>query len=810
MNESLNIHLDQISKLISDLRNSDIDKDKLAELDRSLEMLGHTIKTSHLDSYSDEYGTNNERIRQDAVFYFDKDYRVIRLVGSLGNILGSPDKGAVPMVSSFFTQDDFKYFRKKTDILLRSFIPQAFDSKIISINGLLLPVHFRLEKLSFGKGRDVIAAGMNFFHKSPAELWDYQKILLENLPGIDVYLFDNNFTHVLAGGKEKKKLNLTNADFTGKTLFELFDEKTRKRLYPFYRNALDGNVSEGEVRIKDHIYSVNSSPVYGINNEVVGGALISQDVSTEKEVEKNLIKAKKDAEESDRAKSVFMANMSHEIRTPLNAIIGFTGLLSKTEMTPKQKKFTNLINQSGEHLLSVVNELLLLFKLGLGKVYIEKIPFNTNELINNIHESLSFRADEKKLEFITDVCDRVPEIIIGDPFRIKQILINLTSNAIKYTAEGKVSVSVRCERETKKKVYLRFDVQDTGVGISKENLNIIFHEFVQSGLKNENNRNGIGLGLTIVRKLVNLMNGRLHVESEPDKGSKFSVVIPFGKVQNRKEHLPRKEYKIEYDLLKNKRILYADDDENNILLGESILKEWKTDYELAYDGHEALNSLQSKKYDIVLLDIKMPQMSGTEVVRKIRKQKENPNRDTRIIAVTANVMDSDIKKYIKSGFDDYVLKPFSEDILYNKICHLLNVNYKPKKPDKSGDKDQKNIEESGLFDTSMLLKTAGNDTAFFNKMIDTFMDNARETSASFCRLEKESNWEEIGKRAHKAIPSFRYFKLNSLVTGLTRLEILGLHEKKYDGMGPLTRKISEEINKVVELAQQHKITDKEH
>jgi signal transduction histidine kinase/CheY-like chemotaxis protein len=809
MSESLDIHLDQISKLISDLRNSDIDIDKLSELDKSLELLSHTIKTSHLDNYSDEYDTYNGEIRQDAVFYFDKNYRVVRIIGSPGNIFGTADKnGQVPLVSSFFTKDDFKYFSERTKMLLKSYTPQIFDSKIISTNGLLLPVRFRLEKLSFDSGREMIAAGMDFYHQSPAELWDYQKILLENLPGIDVYLFDNNFTHVLAGGREKKKLNLTNADFTGKTLFEVFDEKTRKRLYPFYKNALDGKVSEGEVRIKEHIYSVSSSPVYGINKEVVGGALISQDVSKEKEVERNLIKAKKDAEASDKAKSAFMANMSHEIRTPLNAIIGFTGLLSKTEMTPKQKKFNKLINQSGEHLLSVVNEILLLFKLGLGKVYIEKVPFNTKELIHNIHESLSFRADEKKLKFITDMCDRVPEIIIGDPFRIKQILINLISNAIKYTAEGKVSLSVRCERETKKKVFLRFDVEDTGIGISKDNLDIIFQEFVQSSPKNENNRNGIGLGLTIVRKLVNLMNGRLHVESESNKGSKFSVVIPFEKVQNRKEHLPRKEYKIEYNLLKGKRILFADDDENNILLGESILNEWKTEYELAYDGQEALNLLKNKKFDIALLDIQMPEMSGTEVIRKIRRQKENPNQDTPILAVTANVMDSDIKNYIKSGFDDFVLKPFSEDMLYNKICHLLNMNYKPQNQDKSQSSDDENNEQSQLFDTSMLLKTAGNDIAFFNKMIDTFTDNAKETSECFCRLEEEGNWEEIAKKAHKAIPSFRYFKLNTLVTGLVRLENMGLRDKNYNGMGALTREISGEINKVIDMAQQHKIRDK--
>jgi signal transduction histidine kinase len=812
MNESLNIHLDQISKLISDLRKSDIQIEKLVELDKSLEMLSNKIKTAHLDIYGEEDDADKNGTMQDAVFYFDKNFRVLRFIGAFGNIKTAPDNNSFTNVSSFFTPEDFKFFKKRTEDLYKTFKRQIFDSRIISRNGLLLPVQFRLEKVSFANGRDAVAAGMVFFQQNPSELWDYQKILLENLPGIDVYLFDHNFVHVLTGGKEKERFGLTNADFNGKTLFEVFDEKTQKRLYPFYKNALDGKISEGEIRIKNHVYAVSSAPVYGVKKEAVGGALISQDVSREKEVEKNLIKAKKEAEESNKAKTIFMANMSHEIRTPLNSITGFIGLLNKTKLTPVQQKYARLISQSGNHLLSVVNEILFIFKLGMGKVYIEKVPFNTNELLLNVYESLLLKAKEKNLTFRTKICDRVPEIVIGDSFRVKQILNNLADNAIKYTDTGEVRICICCEKETSKFVFLRFDVEDTGIGISRSNLNTIFQVFVQSDLKEVNNRKGTGLGLNIVQKLVNLLNGRLHVESELNKGSKFSVVLPFEKAQNKKNHTPRKEYGLEFNLLKGKKILYADDDENNILLGESIFKEWDTDYRIAYDGVEAMRLLEDEKFDIALLDIQMPGMKGTEVIQKVKSRQGNPNNNTRMLALTANVMDSEIKKYIKSGFDDYVLKPFSEELLYNKICYLLDLDYKLQMSFDTGENagDSFKLKGEKLFDTSVLMQTSGNDRDFFNSMIDIFINNAKDSSEIFSKAGDEYNGEEIGKRAHKIIPSFRYFKLDDLVSGLVKLEKLGLHEKDDEALVPLAKELSHKINKIIDVVRQHKFQGNNH
>ncbi|MGC9352874.1 MAG: ATP-binding protein [Mariniphaga sp.] len=805
MNEYLNRQLDQISKLIAGLKGSELNLNRLVELDRSLEMLSHRIKAARLEESGDFLNSGDQGWKQDAVFYFNRKFEVVRFVGSYENIFGTRKPDKLPDVESFFTPERFKEFIQRTGRLLESGEPQSFHTEILSKNGLLLPVHFLLEKITVGKGTEAVSAGMMFSLQTPSELEDYREILIENLPGLDVYLFDTRFRHVLAGGREKERLGLTNADFTGKTLFEVYDEKTRKRLFPFYKNALDGKISEGEVRIKKHIYYVSATPVKGIDREVVGGALILQDVTKEKEVEKKLVKAKHLAEEADKAKSVFLASMSHEIRTPLNAIIGFTGLLSKTELSPRQKKFSYLIQQSSEHLLALVNDVLFLFKLEMGRVYTEQVPFNAHDLVKNVYESLLFRAGENRLEMNYLIGENVPEVLVGDPFRIKQILMNLTVNAIKFTDEGEVTLRVFNEKTTSKTVFLRFEVEDTGIGIAKEDLNKIFDEFAQSQFGNEKKRKGAGLGLTIVRKLVDLLNGRMHVESVPGKGSLFSVVIPFEKTESGVAVQDEKDYGVDFDLLKGKRILYADDDEHNILLGEAILKDWDVAFELAYDGKEALELLRTQKFDIVLLDIQMPGLSGVEVMKQVKEDEENLNRETKMLAVTANIMENDIRHYMKSGFDGYILKPFSEEGLYNKICNLLNLEHPAPEKVTLSASTQKEANETNIFDTTLLMNTAKGDFAFFNQMIDTFTEGAKDTSETFRSAIRTESWKEIGRKAHKAIPSFRYFGLTAVVNSLIKLEELTLHEKNFEPVKAIAMETAQEIERIIKQSETIKI-----
>lgn len=802
MNELLTKQLEQISSLISGLKGEGADLERLKELSRSLDVLGHQIKTNHLDGFPGNKVLSDYGIHQDAVFYYNIDFQMIRLAGAWNKITGNIEKNTLPDIKSLFTPEGFEEFADKTFRLLETNEPQAFKGEILSKSDILLPVHFLLEKIKLGNAVEGISAGMVYLNQTPSELENYRQILLENIPGIDLYLFDTTFRYIMAGGREKSSMGLTNSDFIGKKLFDVYNQKTVKRLFPFYRNALDGIESEGEVRIKGKVYLIQATPVFGLNNQIIGGALISQDVTIEKEIEKNLLTAKKEAEESNKAKTIFLANMSHEIRTPLNAIIGFSGLLSKTELDANQRKYAQMIRQSSEHLLSVVNEILFLFKYGMGKVYIEKTPFNIHELIAGVYESLSFRANEKNLTFQTDIGRNVGKIVVGDPFRVKQILMNLAGNAINFTEKGTVTIQVFREKLTRKDVFLRFDITDTGIGIPQADLEYIFDEFAQSSVSRKINNKGTGLGLTIVKKLVELLNGRLYVESTEGQGSKFTVVIPFIRPHLSENPVPARNYELKYNLLQGKKILYADDDKNNILLGESILQLWNVDYRIATDGGEALDFLQKEKFDIALLDIRMPVAKGTEVAQKIRKDRKSLNYATRMLAVTANIMDSDILEYLKSGFDGFILKPFDEEILYNKICNTLELEVKSteEKPQLPQGK-----EKELQFDTTMLLKTTAGNTTFFNKMIDTFITNAKETQESFLELQKDQRWTEIGELAHKAIPSFSYFGLKEIVEKLSRLENMILRENKNNEVVPLATEVSGEIEKVLELAEKSRL-----
>ncbi len=818
MENDINTHLEQISRLIQGLKENNYNVEEMAELDEALEVLSHKIKTAKLElipdsSSSSSFSSENKNTRQDAILFIDSSFKLVRYSGSFKSFAGNRGEDSTFQLNEFFEPESFTQLQEKTSELLQTGKPQVFNAKMNSKNQILLPVKVLLEKVRFGNDQELIAAGLNFTGDDPNDLIDYQEILIENLPDMDVFLFDTDYRHVLAGGREKERFNLTNSFFTGKTLFEVYDEKMQKRLYPFYRNALDGKFSEGEVRMKKEIYFVSSTPVRDIKNEVAGGALIFQNVTKEKEIEKNLIRAKKEAEEADKAKSLFLANMSHEIRTPLNSIIGFTDLLRKTDLTKKQLKYSRLINQSSEHLLSVVNEILFLFKLNMGKVYIEKVPFNSHYLVKNVHESMFLQASAKNLAFNIFIDQNVPELLIGDPFRIKQILMNLASNAIKFTDKGTISLNLFAEKIKNRKVFLRFQIKDTGTGISKEDLNKIFDEFVQSDLNNDKLRKGIGLGLTITRKLVDLLNGRLTAESELNKGSAFSVILPF-EIPGKKELvLEEKKYNIKFNLLKGKKILYVDDDENNVLLAKSLLKGWKTDYEIAFDGNEALKLLREVKFDVVLLDIHMPGMSGVEVLETVKSGNDNLNRDTKMMAVTANILRSDIKKYMNSGFNDFILKPFREEDFYNKICALLDIEVQEDETAVTKkDQEKENIQDKPVlvFDTDLLLKNAGGDFDFFNQMINTFVRNSKAAIEGFEHDLAEKNWKGIGEKAHKLIPSFRYFGLSETVNELSELEHITLRRKEPEKVPKMIDPLIQSIREIINLAESAKIPEEKN
>jgi CheY-like chemotaxis protein len=382
-----------------------------------------------------------------------------------------------------------------------------------------------------------------------------------------------------------------------------------------------------------------------------------------------LAEAKKIAEDSVKIKQDFMANMSHEIRTPMNAIIGFTQLLLKTNLNEEQQKYLRSIKISGENLIVIINDILDFSKIEAGKLNIESVDFNLNQLFTDIKviEENAVLAKGLSLTFETD--QSVPNWINADPVRINQILLNLLTNAVKFTHQGGIIVKVWSEQNNAKP-YLKILCKDTGIGISKEKQQYIFESFTQENGDTTRKYGGTGLGLTIVKKLLELMGGDITLKSEVGKGSEFFVSIPFGSVEDKTTDEENTDLAFVAEELKGKRILLAEDNMMNQILAKKVLTDVGIITDIAENGLEAVDLVQKKSYDLILMDIMMPEMDGLEATKEIRKQ--FPSVQLPILAMTAFVFTGgDDKKIYEAGMDDFILKPFNPDSLYGKIYSLI-------------------------------------------------------------------------------------------------------------------------------------------
>ena len=373
------------------------------------------------------------------------------------------------------------------------------------------------------------------------------------------------------------------------------------------------------------------------------------------------------------SKSRFLANMSHEIRTPLNSIVGFSEQLTQVELQAEQKEQVGAIRNSSVMLLDVVNDILDFSKYETGKVTLESVPFSPFVAIQDVFDSMKIQADKKKIGFVMNMDIDKNLYILGDPLRLKQVVMNLLSNAIKFTAEGKVSLNASLEHLERNNTSLKVSIVDTGMGINPVDQKIIFDEFAQVYYAStKEKQQGTGLGLAICKKIVEFQGGTIDVKSVERKGSTFSFELPY-QITNKpiSQDLPVSNWDVELQILAGKRVLLADDNMLNILLASTILKKYKVTFDAAYNGREALELFNENDYDLVLTDIQMPEMGGIELTQKIRSCEDMNKRSVSILGVTANVMQEDRKKYLASGMDELVLKPFLEQELLEKILKYI-------------------------------------------------------------------------------------------------------------------------------------------
>ncbi len=464
--------------------------------------------------------------------------------------------------------------------------------------------------------------------------------------------------------------------------------------------------------------------------------------------------AKEEAENLAKTKSRFLANMSHELRTPLNAVIGFTEQLNNQELKPDQKEQLGYVDSAAKHLLEVVNEVLDYSKLNTNALHIKNQQFKLRESMASIARITEKLSQSKGLELKLVVDEKLPNVFIGDEFRLRQCLFNLLGNAIKFTDTGSVTLKVKhCDQEGEK-VRLQFVVEDTGIGIKPEDVKRIFHEFEQIDHPDQQAK-GTGLGLAITQRLVELMGGKIKVKSTPGFGTEisFKLWLQTGKISEVEVEEP----------LQNKsfgqlRVLIADDEEYNLKLLGSILNKHKLVYEAASNGDEALALAQQSKFDILLLDERMPGKSGTEVAKDL----EILNPDFALLPIVFVSADSDVKRRTDNSRNHFYLsKPYKEQELLNVLSQALGS---------ANAIAETAIEEDKGMDIQGLLNASGGDLNFVRDMLETFKGNSENTLKEMIQAYEMGDIQALGGYAHRLAPSCKHLGFDNLYELLKKAE----------------------------------------
>lgn len=534
-----------------------------------------------------------------------------------------------------------------------------------------------------------------------------------------------------------------------------------------------------------------------------------QDITDRKEVEK-LIREKELAVRGARLRQEFLANTSHEIRTPLHGILQLTTILLKEDPRPEQEEYLKLISHAGGTLLAVVNDVLDLSKIEANKIDFAHTTFNLQQLISSMVDMLELRAKEDRLQLSTTIDPEIPEFLVGDPVRLNQVLINLVSNAIKFTERGFVKLSVRKKTEEQDRVILEFSIQDSGIGIPEDKLNVIFESFQRLDTDLNRRSIGTGLGLTIVEQLVKLQGGNISVTSQEGQGSNFTFTLPLQ--VSRQEDVTKAKDQASHltgEGLNGIRILVVEDNPLNQLVTDKLLQDWGVIVDIANDGQECLDMLKQSTYDIILMDLQMPVMDGYTATRYIREQFQAPKREIPIIALTANAFSGMDDEVLKVGMDDYISKPFEVDVLFQKIVHNLNQQDKsphymhtpsthtPSLVSTNGNSHVHTapVVTLPITDLKYLQKVSGGDTRIIKLAIGKFLENTPEMLSQLDQLVGTQTHLELSRVAHKLKSSVATMGMDSVKEIAATIEHLAREEEKLDQLPGLVK----DMRKYVEL-----------
>ncbi len=573
---------------------------------------------------------------------------------------------------------------------------------------------------------------------------------------------DMNNASVNITGLSREKL-------IGTDFFDYFTEPEKARA-GYQEIFAKGFVSDYPLTIRDHKLTdvlFNGSVYKDEQGNVLGVVVVARDITEQKRTEKELTEARvfaelataiaeeaqskaevtrRIAEDAVKAKQQFLSNMSHEIRTPMNAIIGFTKVVLKTELSAKQKEYLTAIKISGDALNVLINDILDLAKVDAGKMTFEEIPFKLSSSISAMLHLFETKIQEKNLTLLIEYDKNIPEVLVGDPVRLHQIILNLVSNAVKFTTCGTITVSVGLFSDDDEKVGVEFSISDTGIGIQENKIANIFDNFQQATSGTSRLYGGTGLGLAIVKQLVEQQGGITNVKSKVDEGSTFSFTLSFKKTKAEAEAINEI---MEFDTeTKNTKILVVEDMALNQLLMKTLLDDFGFECDITANGKIAIEKLKQKSYDIILMDLQMPEMNGFEATEYIRSTMHST---TPIIALTADVTTVDLAKCRAVGMNDYIAKPLDERLLYSKIVSLVKS---ASKLNVKEEHENEEIKKMKCIDLKYLSHRTKSNPRLMSEMISLYLEQTPPLIISMKQSLQNKDWSLLHASVHKMIPSF--------------------------------------------------------
>jgi signal transduction histidine kinase/CheY-like chemotaxis protein/HPt (histidine-containing phosphotransfer) domain-containing protein len=512
--------------------------------------------------------------------------------------------------------------------------------------------------------------------------------------------------------------------------------------------------------------------------------------------------SKQEAEQLARTKEMFMANISHEIRTPVTAISGFTDQLLHEPLDENTTGSLKIIKSSSDHLLKIIDDILDFSKLENNKLVLEKVNFSISQILEDVNNMFEKAAQQNNTRLTYTLSPETPRVLLGDPYRLKQIFINLISNSVKFTKNGSVHYAVSGTKKKSGEIDLVLEFTDTGIGIDESKLNVIFEDFTQAEMNTTRKYGGTGLGLSIVRQLVELHHGTIDLKSRKNHGTSIVCHLPFMpgdekqtvKVSTVPETVPEEISKL--------KILIVDDEEYNRLLFKKIFSSWKIECQEAVNGMDALELLKENKFDLIFLDLLMPGIDGLKTARFIRDEMKIKESDMLLVFISAAPMGDDFRKYNAAGMNAFLQKPFTEKMLLDTLVKVVGIRAGMPVSTDTGDGSAE-PESNGRIDLKSLYHISGGDQQFVKQMLESFTNTTSKGLSEMQEAVLSEKWETVANLAHKLLPPCRHIGAMDLFNLLREIESNSRNNINTGSVEELTGKSLREFEIVKGLLEEH-------